>query len=81
MSTKTSGRLQLMNKSTTTKTTKFNFQTIIQKPRNFNPSKFSTLTVLPLPINTQTYKMNMMRFQFTIVYIPGEELVITDAAS
>ena len=45
MSTKTSGRLQLMNKSTTAKTTKSNFQTTIQKPRNFNPSKFSTLTV------------------------------------
>ena len=35
----------LMNKSTIAKTTKFNFQTTIQKPRNFNPSKFSTLTV------------------------------------
>ena len=39
----------LMNKSTTAKTTKFNLQTIIQKPRNFNPSKFSTLTVSNLP--------------------------------
>ena len=39
-----------MNKSTTAKTTKFNFQTIIQKPRNFNPSKFSTLTVLKIDI-------------------------------
>ena len=35
----------LMNKSTIAKTTKFNFQTTIQKPQNFNPTKFSTFTV------------------------------------
>ena len=38
-------KISTLCSSTTAKTTKFNFQTTIQKPRNFNPSKFSTLTV------------------------------------
>ena len=39
-------KISTLCSSTTTKTMKFKFQTTIQKPRNFNPSKFSTLTVV-----------------------------------
>ena len=66
-----------MNKSTTVKTTKFNFQTTIQKPRNFNPSKFSTLTVytsiiytVQLAGNSSMVEISKIPFRIILLIIP-----------
>ena len=42
---------------------------------------FTSKNLEDLPVRIQRYRMRMMRFQFTIVHIPGKELVIADALS
>ena len=42
---------------------------------------FTSKNLEDLPIRIQRYRMRMMRYQFTIVHVPGKELVIADALS
>ena len=42
---------------------------------------FSTKRLEELPIRVQRFRMRMMRFDFSIAYIPGKKLVIADALS
>jgi hypothetical protein len=42
---------------------------------------FSTKDLEELPVRVQRFRMRMMRFNFTISHVPGNELTIADALS